>query len=227
MQHLRGRKSFNFDLRVMTLEEYTLANTSCPVEDALRWIERQTHLRTNHARMLSGKTQGMLLRMLAMSIGARNILEIGAFTGYCTVCLASSGAHVDTLEIDDEREDILREGFRRSGFEDNITLHIGDALETMEKLTTKYDLIFIDANKRHYPAYYEKSLELLADGGLIVADNILWDGKIVDPNANDAQSEALKSFNEIVTNDPRVENVILPLRDGLNIIRKKQYDQGR
>lgn len=236
------------------IEKYIIAHSSrweSTEAEGLEWIRRQTHLRTNHARMLSGPVQGHLLRTLCGAFGARRALEIGTFTGYASACIAlglkdcsamqqlhpdSPGlkdcsamqqAHLDSLEINDELEDIIRQGWRRVGVEDVITLHLGDALETIARLSQsacpdKYDLVYIDANKRQYCAYYDAVLPLLRPGGVILADNTLWDGKVLeDPMPRDAQTVEISLFNGKVADDPRVEAIILPLRDGLTIIRKK------
>lgn len=221
--------------------------------EALRWVEKQTNIRTNHARMLSGSVQGELLRMLVKMSGARRVLELGTFTGYSSICLASAlpeDGHLDTLELNDELEDLIREGFERAGVSDRISLHIGDCKETLvrfgkllkvsainEKKTDKpkvdetkpgqeafeqYDLVFIDANKREYCDYYKLVFPLVRPGGWILADNVLWDGKVcAETVSQDRQTQGILAFNEMVAADPRVENVILPLRDGLNIIYKK------
>lgn len=192
---------------------------------ALSWIRKQTNLRTNHARMLSGSAQGTLLTMLVHLTGAKNILEIGTFTGYATTCLAlgiEGKGHVDTLEINDELNELILEGWTRAGVQDMITLHTGDAIESLKALEGPYDLVFIDANKRQYCAYYEAVLPIVRKGGLILADNTLWDGKILEnPLPKDAQTQEIARFNDLVAQDTRVETVILPLRDGLTLLRKK------
>ena len=196
--------------------------------EALDWVEKQTHIRTNHARMLSGKLQGELLRILVQISGAKRILELGTFTGYSAICLASmlpEGGHLDTLEINDELEDLILEGFERAGLADVIDLHIGDCKETLRRFREEgreYDLVYMDANKREYPEYYELVFDMVRPGGLILADNVLWDGKVCeDPMPQDKQTLGIARFNDMVTEDRRVESVILPLRDGLNLIRKK------
>ncbi len=209
------------------LQKYIIAHSS-PEHEALAWIRRQTNLRTNHARMLSGPTQGALLTMLVQLTGARKILEIGTFTGYATTCLAlglSEEGHVDTLEINDELNDLIFEGWERAGVRDRISLHTGDALDTLAGMAScaeEYDLVFIDANKRHYRAYFDAVFPMVKHGGLILADNTLWDGKILeDPLPQDAQTLEIAAFNEKAANDERVSTFILPLRDGLTFIRKK------
>lgn len=199
---------------------------SSPQTEALAWIQRQTNIRTNHARMLSGAVQGRFLTMITEMIRPHDILEIGTFTGYSAVCLASGleeGGHLDTLEINDELEDLILEGFAKAGLADRITLHIGDAKETLERLRDRrYDMVFIDANKREYCEYYRMVFGMVRPGGYILADNVLWDGKVCqDPMPQDRQTLGIAAFNDMVKADPRVESVILPVRDGLNIIRKK------
>jgi len=196
-----------------------------PSSEATRWIERQTHIRTNHPRMLSGGAQGRLLKFLVETTGARKVLELGTFTGYSAVWMAEGlpeDGHIDTLEINDELEELIYEGFERAGVSDKISLHLGDCLKTLKTLSGPYDLVYIDANKRDYPEYYDLVFDLVRPGGLILADNVLWDGKVYeDPLPDDDQTTAIVAFNEKVAADPRVESVILPLRDGLNLIRKK------
>ena len=198
---------------------------SSAAPEALEWIEKQTHIRTNYPRMLSGPVQGRFLKMLVEISGAKRILEIGSFTGYssCWMDLGlPEGGYLDALEINDELEDLMREGWQRAGVEDRIRLHIGDALESLGTLEGPYDLIFVDANKRQYSEYYRLCLPLLRKGGLLVADDTLWDGKVyASPPSHDAQTKGLLEFNGIVASDPAVETVILPLKDGLTVIRKK------
>lgn len=194
--------------------------------EALAWIERQTNIRTNHARMLSGAVQGRFLTMLTEMIRPARVLEIGTFTGYSAVCIAyglPEDGHLDTLEINDELEDLILEGFDRAGVSDKISLLIGDAKKTLEQLKSgQYDMVYIDANKREYPEYYDLVFDMVRPGGYILADNVLWDGKVwLNPLPQDRQTQGIAAFNSIVARDPRVESVILPVRDGLNLIRKK------
>ena len=197
-------------------------------DEALEWIEKQTHIRTNHARMLSGSVQGQIMKMLVQTSGATDILELGTFTGYSAVCLASglpSGGHLDTLELNDELEELILEGFERAGLADVIDLHIGDCKETLKRFREEgreYDIVYMDANKREYCEYYELVFDMVRPGGLILADNVLWDGKVCqDPLPQDKQTLGIARFNDMISEDRRVESVILPLRDGLNLIRKK------
>lgn len=156
--------------------------------------------------------------------GAKRILEIGAFTGYSATCMAyglPEEGHIDTLEINDELEDLMREGWSRAGVADKITLHIGDACETLSTLKGPYDIVYMDANKREYVTYYNLVFDLVKSGGLILADDVLWDGKLwQDPVPQDKQTQGIIAFNDLVVSDPRVESVLLPIRDGLNVIRK-------
>lgn len=206
------------------LDRYIREHSTSPGE-ALDWIEQQTNIRTNYPRMLSGSVQGEFLKILVSVTGARNILEIGSFTGYSSTCMAlglPEGGHIDALEVNDELENLMRQGWEKAGVSERITLHIGDAKETLMSLPGPYDLVFIDANKREYPEYYDAVIEKLRPGGLIVADDVLWDGKVYEnPTPHDAQTKGLLTFNDKVFSDSRVETVMLPLRDGISIIRKK------
>lgn len=219
----------------MDLYRYIKEHTT-PQGDALDWIEKQTNIRTNHARMLSGAVQGRFLMMMTEMIRPVRILELGTFTGYSSVCLASclpEGGHLDTLEINDELEDLIVEGFGRAGLSDRITLHIGDCKKTLEQLrsgilgskdggTRLYDMVYMDANKREYPEYYSLVFDLVRPGGYILADNVLWDGKVYEDDVpGDRQTSGIARFNDMVAADPRVECVIVPMRDGLYLIRKK------
>lgn len=211
------------------IEKYMI-ECSSPQGEALDWLQKQTNIRTNHARMLSGPVQGRFLKMIVEMCGARRVLELGSFTGYSGICLASGlpeDGHLDTLEINDELEDLILEGFSRAGLRERISLHIGDCLEMLKRFREEgrepYDLVFIDANKRDYPEYYELVFDLVRPGGWILADNVLWDGKVaLDPLPQDRQTLGIDNFNRRVASDPRVESVIIPIRDGLNLIRKLQ-----
>lgn len=195
--------------------------------EALDWLERQTNIRTNYPRMLTGKVQGEFLYMMTRMISPRNVLEIGTFTGYSAICMAlalEGEGHIDTLEINDELEDLILEGFERAGVSCRVSLHIGDAVEFLRGQDGKklYDLTFIDADKREYPDYYELALTLTRPGGFILADDVLWDGKVyAEQVPTDKQTSGIVRFNDLAASDPRVETVILPVRHGLSIIRKK------
>lgn len=208
----------------LPLDKY-LREHSSRENEALQWIAKQTNIRTNYPRMLSGSVQGSLLKILVELTGASRILEIGSFTGYSATWMAlglPAEGHIDALEINDELESLMREGWEKAGVSDKITLYIGDAKETLARLKGPYDMVFIDANKREYSDYYEMVMPLLRSGALIVADDVLWDGKVyADPLPHDAQTEGLLRFNDKVATDPRVDVTVLPLRDGISLIRKK------
>ena len=208
------------------LEDYILSHIDSEPEE-LRRLDRETHLYHLRPRMCSGHLQGRLLKMLVRMIKPTNVLELGTFTGYSALCLAegllSPEARVHTIEIDDELEDFIRTHFDRSPLGKQITLHIGDACQIIEELNDiDFDLVFVDANKRHYVDYYRLVLPRVRKGGFIIADNTLWDGKVVDWGKKlDAQTEGILRFNDMIAADDRVEKVILPIRDGLTIIYKK------
>jgi caffeoyl-CoA O-methyltransferase len=194
--------------------------------EALRWIQQQSNIRTNYPRMISGAMQGQFLKMIVQMLNPQHILEIGTFTGYSSTCMAmglSDGGHIDTLEINDELVDLIREGWSRAGVTEKITLHIGDARQTLSQMKDfTFDLVFMDANKREYCEYYDLFFDLVRPGGFILADDVLWSGKIFeDPMPQDKQTVGIASFNDKVAADTRVESVILPIREGINLIRKK------
>lgn len=205
------------------LEDYILDHIS-PEPELLAALNRDTHVNHLYSRMCSGHLQGRILKMLTSMIRPRRILELGTFTGYSALCFAEGmpeGAEIHTVEIDDEVEDFARARFDLSPRSADIHLHIGDAMEIVPRIEGDFDLVFIDANKRIYPEYFEMVINRVTPGGYIFADNTLWDGKVADPAANhDAQTAGVMKFNDIVARDPRVETVILPLRDGLTLIRK-------
>ena len=207
------------------LNDYILNHIDAEPEHLYR-LERDTHLRLLYSRMCSGHLQGRLLKMLVRMAKPERILELGTFSGYSAQCLAegllSGDAQVHTIEIEDELEDFLRQHFADSPVGHRIHLHIGDACQILPQLNLMFDWVVIDANKRHYPQYYELVLPWLTPGGFIIADNTLWDGKVAEPHAKiDPQTEGILSFNQMVAADPRVEKVIIPVRDGLTIIYKK------
>lgn len=207
------------------LKKYLLTH-STPQGEALAWIEAQTNIRTSYPQMLTGPLQARLLGMLLSFSGAKRVLEIGTFTGYSAAAMALSlppDGKIDALEIDDELEDLIREGWRRAGVADKICLHIGDAKDYLSSYCGEpYDLAYIDANKREYLQYFNLVLPLLRKGGLIVADDTLLGGKVYEvPQKEDAQTKGLAAFNEAVAKDPRVEVVMFPLREGVSVILKK------
>jgi len=207
----------------MTLEDYILAHIDAE-GDYLHQLWRQTNLRLWAGRMASGHLQGRLLRMLVRMIRPKNILEIGTFSGYSAISMAEGleeGGRIYTFEIDDELEEFTRTWIEGSSVADKIDFRIGNALVEAPRLGVEFDLVFIDGDKRQYVDYYEMSLGLLRRGGFIIADNTLWDGHVVDEAySRDHQTCGVEQFNDHVASDPRVEKVILPLRDGLTLIRR-------
>lgn len=208
----------------MDLNEYILQHID-PESDYLRALYRDTHLKLLYPRMASGHLQGRMLKMFVRMIQPRQVLEIGTYSGYSALCMAeglSDGAMLHTIEINDEQEDFTRPWLEGSPYADKIKFYIGDALELVPRLGLTFDLVFVDGDKRKYLDYYEMALTCLSDGGYIIADNTLWDGHVLEehPHTSDLQTIRIKEFNDFVARDSRVEKVILPLRDGLTIIRK-------
>lgn len=206
------------------LEDYIEAHID-PEPEELRRIDRATNIRLLNGRMCSGHIQGRLLKMLVRMIRPRRVLELGTFSGYSALCMAEAlepGATLHTVEVDDELEDFIRANLASTPAGESITLHIGDAMETMRGWDDgAFDLIFIDADKRAYADYYGEALRLLRPGGFIIADNTLWDGHVVEGCRHSSQTEGIIRFNDLVASDPRVEKAIVPLRDGLTLIRKR------
>ncbi len=204
------------------IEEYAEAHTT-PENEVLRALVRETHLKTLAPRMLSGHLQGRFLSMIAKLMQPRRVLEIGTFTGYSALCLTegvAEGGILYALEGNDELQHIIEKYITASGFEDKIKLLIGNALEIIPTLDEVFDIVFIDAGKRDYPTYWDLVIDKTRSGGLIIADNILWSGKVVEEKKN-LDTQILDSFNKKVLADTRVECVLLPLRDGLMMAIKK------
>ena len=209
----------------MTLDEYILGHIDAE-GDYLHALWRDTQLRLSYGQMASGHLQGRVLKMLIRMVKPLKVLELGTYSGYATLCLAEGlgeGAELHTFEIFDENEDFLRQWIGGSAYKDRIHLHIGDALQLVPQMEGKWDFAYIDADKREYVAYYEMLLPLMRPGGFIVADNTLWYGRVLaEARESDVQTRGLQAFNDLVAADCRVEKVILPLRDGLTIIRVKE-----
>lgn len=190
---------------------------------ALNWIERQTHTRTNHAQMLVGREEGLFLRDFVLQNNCKRVLEIGTFTGYSLACLADGakklGGSVDAIEINKELDYIIEEGLQRAGVAELVKVHYGDALEILPSIAEEYDLVFIDADKRQYPQYYELVKPLVRSGGYILADNVTWYGRT--SSHTDAKSSGISSFNSLVESDSSVESHLVDIRDGLLVIRCK------
>ena len=209
----------------MTIDEY-ITNHSDQQPEHLARLYRQTHITRLYSRMCCEPVQGRLLKMLTRMIQPQRILELGTFSGYATLCFAEGmpdNAEIHTVEIDDEAEDSLLQAFGMSPWAERIHLHIGDALDVVAEISVEpWDLVYIDANKRIYCEYYEMLKPLVRPGGYILADNTLWSGKVTDTDAyNDAQTVGIDRFNCMVAEDVDVEKVMIPLRDGLTLIRKK------
>ena len=208
----------------MSLDDYILSHID-PEGEYLHALWRDTQLKLSYGQMASGHLQGRLLKMLVEMIRPHRVIELGTFSGYSALSMAEGlpeGAELHTIEVYDENEDFLRRWIGGSPWADRIHLHIGDALDIIPTLGDRWDLAFVDADKREYVKYYEMLLPRMNPGGFILADNTLWYGRITEEaRASDLQTRGLKEFNDLVANDPRVEKVILPLRDGLSIIRKR------
>jgi len=212
----------------VTLEEYILEHID-PESEYLKALYRDTHVKLLRPRMASGHLQGRMLAMFVRMIRPRQILEIGTYSGYSALCLAEGleeGAMLHTFEINDEQEDFTRPWLENSPYADKIRLYVGDALEEVPRLGVTFDLAFVDGDKRKYVEYYEMVLSHLNEGGYIIADNTLWDSHVLEvPAENDRQTRGIQYFNDYVARDNRVEKVILPVRDGLTIIRKKETEK--
>jgi predicted O-methyltransferase YrrM len=206
------------------LEKYILNHIE-PEDAVLRELDRETHLNVVGARMISGHLQGQALTMLSKMISPKTILEIGTFTGYSAICLAKGlqeNGKLITIEIDDELESFAKKYFEKAGVQHKIEQRIGAALKIIPTLNETFELVFIDAHKPEYPAYYKAIFDKVNNGGYIIADNTLWSGKVLEVTAeDDLQTRGIIEFNTLIKNDTRVEKVILPLRDGMTIIRKK------
>ena len=207
------------------LEKYILAHTRGE-DKVLADLYRKTHIKFVNPNMVSGHLQGAILTMISNMIAPEKILEIGTFTGYSAICLArglKKNGCLDTIEINDELEDFILSYFKKAGVEKQINLHIGNALDLVKELPGPYDLVFIDGDKREYSAYYNLVFEKVRPGGFIIADNVLWGSKVTDPEyKNDPFTKGIMEFNELVHIDIRTENVILPVRDGLMLCKKKE-----
>ena len=206
------------------LEKYILDHSD--EEDSLLYeLFRETHKRVLHPRMLSGHLQGKLLEMVTKMVNPENVLEIGTYTGYSAICIAKglrNNGILHTIEINDELEEFILQYFKRSGFQKKIKLHIGNAIELADQLPDNFNLIFIDGDKREYPEYLKVFKKKLVKGGFLIADNVFWDGKVLKAtHKSDAHTKGIQIFNNLVQEDPELENIMLPIRDGLMVVRKK------
>lgn len=204
------------------LEDY-ITQHSAPEPELLAALNRETYQKVLQPRMLSGHFQGRVLSMIAKLVNPESILEIGTFTGYATLCLAEGlrkNGTIDTIDINEELYDFQKKYFEKSGFGTNIMQHVGDALDIIPTLNKTFDLVFIDADKENYLNYFELIVPLMNKGGIILSDNVLWSGKVVEPlQPNDKSTKVLVEYNHYINNDPRVETVLLPIRDGLTVSR--------
>ena len=205
------------------VDEYIKEFTT-PENELMKDINRQTHLKTYYPNMLSGHVQGKFLEMISLMIAPRRILEVGTFTGYSALAMAKglvSDGKLITIDMNEELEEMVSNFFRNSAYAAKIELHMGNALEIIPKLDETFDIVFIDADKEQYVDYYEMAIQKLRPGGYIIADNVLWGGKVLNSNTKaDKETKGIKAFNAHVKNDPRVEQVMLTIRDGLLLIRK-------
>lgn len=206
------------------LEKY-IENHTQPENEVLKELNRYTKLKVLHSRMLSGHVQGQILKMLCYMIKPQYILEIGTYTGYSAICMAEAlneKGELHTIEIDDELESIIQKYIKLAKLENKIKSFIGDARTIINGLNYKYDLAFIDGDKREYLDYYHLIFDKIKPGGYIIADNVLWSGKVIEElQPNDLFTKGILDFNAFVHNDNRVENVVFPIRDGLMVMRKK------
>ena len=207
-----------------TLERYLVENSQ-QEDSVLRELARHTYLKEVHPRMLSGHILGSFLSMFSKMLSPERILEIGTYTGYSAICLARGlrpGGTLTTIEINDELRTIARKFFRKANLHEQIELINGDALEVIPTLTGPFDLIFMDAHKDDYPDYYNLVIDRVATGGYILVDNVLWGGKVLDANLADPTTRTIDQFNKMITADQRVENFLLPIRDGIMVIKKNK-----
>lgn len=205
------------------IQDYAEQHTDKEPE-VLQLLNRETHVKVLQPRMLSGHLQGRILSMMSKMINPKYILEIGTYTGYSAICLAEGmqpNGKLVTIDINEELTDMSQLYFEKAGFNDVVESQVGNALDIIPTLNYPWDLVFIDADKVNYSYYYDLVIDRLSDGGFIIADNVLWSGKVVEPVVqNDKDTKALLEFNKKVNEDSRVENVLMPVRDGLMILRK-------
>lgn len=204
------------------LDQYVCEHSSQEGE-LLKKINRETHLEVLQPRMLSGHFQGRVLSMFSKMIKPNRILEIGTYTGYSALCLAeglTAEGKLVTIDVNEELENRVRGYFNSSDFSNKITYLVGDAIQLIPTINEKWDIVFIDADKLNYLNYYQLVFDSVKVGGYIIADNVLWSGKVIDPKKQDRETNLLREYNQFVHNDPRVEEVLFPIRDGLMVARK-------
>ncbi len=211
------------DLIEKNLQAYAEKFTQ-PESDLLKEITRETHLKVLYPQMLSGHLQGRFLSMVSKMVKPSLILEIGTFTGYSAICLAeglSEKGMLVTIDVNVEIEDYVRKNFKKAGIEDKVEFILGDAAAVMVERKFVPDLVFIDADKENYLKYYEGVLPNMPSGAMLLADNVLWSGRVIDPTVNDKETKSLRDFSNFVASDPRVETLLLPIRDGIMMVRKR------
>ena len=207
-----------------SLEQY-IETFSSPEDPVLEDLYRQTHIRFINPNMISGHLQGKFLEFISLMIKPENILEIGTFTGYSAICLSKGlrpGGKLITLELNDELTSFAHSYFRRAGVESKITQLTGKAQDIIPGLDLMFDIVFLDGDKREYIEYFNLIIDKVNPGGFILADNVLWGGKVVEDDTNDPQTRGIIDFNTMIRNENRIEDVIIPIRDGLMLIRKKE-----
>ena len=205
------------------IQEYAEEHSS-EESTLLSRLNRETHVNHLFPRMLSGRVQGRFLAMLSRMINPRMILEVGTYTGYSALCLAEGlqeGGLLYSIELNDENEELIKKYIREAGFEEKIVLRFGHALDILPDFDEVFDLVFLDADKENYISYYKMALERLSRHGIILADNTLWSGKVLDPQERDKETRGIKEFNEYIKKDDRVDKVMLTIRDGMTLIMKK------
>jgi predicted O-methyltransferase YrrM len=204
------------------IQDYIESNSQLE-SDILKELNRETHLKILNPRMLSGSYQGRLLSIISKILKPKMVLEIGTYTGYSAICIAEGldkNGVIDTIDINEELQDIQKRFFDKSGYRNQINQHIGNALDVIPKINKSFDLVFLDADKENYINYFHLVIDKIISGGILISDNVLWSGKVADKKNSDLITQNLREFNNLVNNDKRLETIILPVRDGLSICRK-------
>ena len=204
------------------IQDYIESNSQLE-SDILKELNRETHLKILNPRMLSGSYQGRLLSLISKILKPKMVLEIGTYTGYSAICIAEGldkNGVIDTIDINEELQNIQKRFFDKSGYRNQINQHIGNALDVIPKINKSFDLVFLDADKENYINYFHLVIDKIISGGILISDNVLWSGKVADKKNSDLITQNLREFNNLVNNDKRLETIILPVRDGLSICRK-------
>ena len=204
------------------IQDYIESNSQLE-SDILKELNRETHLKILNPRMLSGSYQGRLLSLISKILKPKMVLEIGTYTGYSAICIAEGldkNGVIETIDINEELQDIQKRFFDKSGYRNQINQHIGNALDVIPKINKSFDLVFLDADKENYINYFHLVIDKIISGGILISDNVLWSGKVADKKNSDLITQNLREFNNLVNNDKRLETIILPVRDGLSICRK-------